>query len=261
MNIAVCIKQVPGTTKVKIDPQTNTLIRQGIENIINPLDTYAVEEAVRLRERYGGEVTVLSMGPPQADAVLREAISHGADKAVLLCDAAFAGADTLATSYTLARAVAKLGNIDLSICGRQTLDGDTGQVASEMSEVLGLPFISYVSKVEDISNGRLRVQRLVEEGYETLEATLPAVISVVKEINTPRLPSLRGIARSKSTVIPVWTAVDIGAELSLVGLSGSATRVVKIFFPQRETHGEKFSGTLECQVDSLLEKLRTSKSI
>ncbi|MBI4188247.1 MAG: electron transfer flavoprotein subunit beta/FixA family protein, partial [Chloroflexi bacterium] len=204
MNIIVCLKQVPGTTKVNIDPQTNTLVRQGIKNIVNPFDTYALEEGVRIKEKHGGKVSAISMGPPQAEEMLREAISTGADEAILLSDRAFAGADTLATSYTLSRAIVKIKEYDLVICGRQTIDGDTGQVGPELAEMLGIPFIAYVSKVEEINNGRIRVQRLVEDGHEIIESTLPAVITVVKEINTPRLPSLRGMAKAKSAVITTW---------------------------------------------------------
>ena len=261
MNIVVCIKQVPGTTKVKIDPQTNTLVRQGIENIINPFDAYALEEAVRLKERYGGKVTAISMGPPQAEAVLREAISLGAEEAILLSDSAFAGADTLATSYTIARAVNKLEKADLIICGRQTIDGDTGQVGPELAEMLGMPFVAYVSKIEAIDNGHMRVQRMIEDGHEVMEALLPAVITVVKEINTPRLPSLRGLARSRSAVIPVWTAEALGIDKNMVGLSGSATRVIKIFFPQRVRGGEILQGELQSQVESLVDKLRNTRVI
>ena len=261
MNIVVCIKQVPGTTKVKIDPQTNTLVREGIENIVNPFDTYALEEGVRLKERYGGKVTAISMGPPQAEEALREAIALGADEAVLLSDSAFAGADTLATSYTLARAIDKLGQVDLIICGRQTIDGDTGQVGPELAEMLGLPFIAYVSKVEDIHSGYMRVQRMVEEGHEVIELPLPAVLTVVKEINTPRLPSLRGLARSKTALIPIWNAQDLGVDKDMVGLSGSATRVIKIFFPQRVSGGEILQGELGSQVESLINKLRDTKVI
>jgi electron transfer flavoprotein beta subunit len=261
MNIVVCIKQVPGTTKVKIDPQTNTLVRQGIENIINPFDAYALEEAVRLRERYGGKLTAISMGPPQAEAVLREAVSLGAEEAILLSDSAFAGADTLATSYTIARAINKLGKTDLIICGRQTIDGDTGQVGPELAEMLGIPFVAYVSKIETIDNGCMRVQRMIENGHEVMEAPLPAVITVVKEINKPRLPSLRGLARSKSAVIPVWTAQELGIDKNMVGLSGSATRVIKIFFPQRVRCGEIIQGELQSQVESLVDKLRNTKVI
>jgi len=233
MNIVVCLKQVPGTTQVKIDPETNTLIRQGIENIINPLDTYAIEEGVRLRERFGGQVTAISMGPPQAETALREAISLGVDAGILLSDPAFAGADTWATSYTLSVAIRKLGQYDLVICGRQTLDGDTGQVGPQLAEMLALPFIAYVSRIEEIADGGMRVRRMVEDGYEIMESPLPAVLTVVKEINTPRLPSLRGIARSKSVVIPVWGVEEIDIDPDQVGLSGSFTRVIKIFTPQR----------------------------
>ncbi len=259
MNIIVCLKQVPGTTEVKIDPETNTLIRQGIKNIVNPFDTYALEEGVRLRERYEGKVTALSMGPPQAEGMLREAISVGADEAILLSDAAFAGADTLATSYTLAQAVSKIQDYDLIICGRQTVDGDTGQVGPELAEMLGVPFVAYVSKIEEIETDRMKVQRMVEDGHETIETSLPAVITVVKEINVPRLPSLRGLTRAKKAEIPVWSTQDLGIDTNLVGLSGSATKVVKIFFPQRAHHGEILQGDPEEQVATLIEKLREAK--
>ncbi len=261
MNILVCLKQVPGTTQVKIDPQTNTLVRQGIKNIMNPFDTYALEEGVRIKERYGGKVTAISMGPPQAEEVLREAISTGADEAILLSDGAFAGADTLATSYTLARAINKIHEYDLVVCGRQTIDGDTGQVGPELAEMLGIPFVDYVSKIEEINNRYIRVQRMVEEGHEVIEAPLPALITVVKEINVPRLPSLRGLAKSKSALIPIWTAQEIGADKNMVGLSGSATRVIKIFFPQRVSRGEIFQGSIESQVESLIEKMRDTRLI
>ena len=259
MNVVVCLKQVPDTTKVKINPQTNTLMREGIKSIINPLDTYALEEGVRIKERYGGKVTAISMGPPQAEGALREAMSTGADEAILLSDSAFAGADTLATAYTLARAIDKLAPYDIIICGRQTIDGDTGQVGPELAEMLGIPFLAYASKIEEISNGCIRVKQMVEEGHELIEAPLPAVITVVKDINTPRLPSLRGIAQSKGAAIPVWTAQELDVDKNLVGLSGSATKVIKIFFPQRVHHGEILQGDMESQVESLIDKLRDAK--
>lgn len=260
MNIVVCIKQVPGTTKVRIDPQTNTLIREGIKNIINPFDAYAIEEGVRIKERYGGKVTAISMGPSQAEEVLREAISVGADEAILLSDRAFAGADTLATAYTLSKTISKL-EYDLVICGRQTLDGDTGQVGPELAEMLGIPFVAYVSKIEEINSGYMRVQRMIEEGHELIESPLPAVISVVKEINTPRLPSLRGLAKARNATIPVWTAQELGIEEKMVGLSGSPTRVIKIFFPQRVRRGEVFQGEPESQMETLISKLREARVI
>ncbi|MDD4858644.1 MAG: electron transfer flavoprotein subunit beta/FixA family protein [Dehalococcoidales bacterium] len=258
MNIVVCLKQVPGTTEVKIDPKTNTLVRQGVKGIINPLDTYALEEGVRLKERFGGEVTVITMGPPQAAEMLREAISLGADKAVLFSDGAFAGADTLATSLTLMAAIRKLGACDVVICGRQTIDGDTGQVGPELAEMLGVAFVAYVSKVEDITSGTMRVRRMIEEGHEVMAASLPALITVVKEINVPRLPSLRGIAKSKTVQIPTWTAQDLGIDPNVVGLAGSATRVVKVFTPQRVSRGEVLSGDLAAQVDTVVSKLKSA---
>ena len=255
MKIVVCIKQVPGTTEIKIDPNTNTLVREGVQSIINPFDCYAIEEGVRLREKHGGKVTVITMGPPQADAALREAISLGADEAVLVSDRAFAGSDTWATSYVLSKAIEKLGKIDVIICGKQTLDGDTGQVGPGIAERLKIPFIAYVSKIEEIKDGYIRVQRMIEEGHEVIEASLPAVITVSKELNVPRLPSIRGTMKSKSAKIPAWSAADIGAEADKAGLNGSPTRVVKIFFPKRERKSEMLSGSCEEQVDQLIKKL------
>jgi electron transfer flavoprotein beta subunit len=261
MNIVVCLKQVPGTTEVRIDPETNTLVRQGIKNIVNPFDTYALEEGVRLKERYGGKVTAITMGPPQAEEMLREAISSGADDAILISDAAFAGSDTLATSYTLAQAVSRIQGYNLVICGRQTLDGDTGQVGPEMAEMLRVPFSAYVSKIEGIENDLMRAVRMVEDGHEVVEMTLPAVITVVKEINVPRLPSLRGLARAKSAAIPTWTAGELNIDRNRAGLSGSATRVIKVFFPQRVHTGEIIEGDPESQVASLIDRLRQVKLI
>jgi electron transfer flavoprotein beta subunit len=261
MNIIVCLKQVPGTTEVKIDPVTNSLIRQGIPNIINPFDTYALEEAVRIKEKHGGKVTVLTMGPPQADAALREAVSLGADDTILLSDRAFATADTWATANTLAGAVKKIGQYDIIICGRQTVDGDTGQVGPEMAEMLGIPFIAYVSKIEEIKDKYIRVTRAIEDGHEVLETTPPAVITVAKEINTPRLPSLRGIMKSKSHKITTWTNADLALDPNSVGLAGSSTQVMKVFFPKRVSRAEILSGDVNQQVDTLLEKLKENRVI
>ena len=255
MKIVVCVKQVPGTTDIKIDPETNTLVREGVKSIINPYDAYALEEGVRLKERCGGKVTVISMGPPQAEEALRETISLGADEAVLLSDRAFAGSDTWATAYVLSRAITRLADYDVVICGRQTLDGDTGQVGPELSEMLDVPFVAYVSSIEEITEGYMRVQRMIEEGYEAIEMSLPAVITVVKEINTPRLPSLRGSMKAKTAKIPVWTAEDIDVDQSKAGIAGSPTRVVSIFHPQRTHKSEMLQGSPEEQVEKLLQKL------
>jgi len=256
MNVVVCIKQVPETTEVKIDPQTNTVVREGMENIINPLDMYALEEGIHIKEQHEGKVTAISMGPPQAEEALREATALGVDEVILLSDPAFDGSDTWATSYILAKAINKLGEFDIVICGRQTMDADTGQVAPQLAESLGLPFVSYVSKIEEIKEGYMRVQRMVEEGHQIVEMPLPGVISVVKEINVPRLPSLRGLMKSKTVEIPVWTAQELGVDMNKVGLSGSPTQVIKLFHPQRTGHGEMLQGSPERQVDQLVEKLQ-----
>ena len=258
MNIVVCLKQVPGTTQVKIDPQTNTLVRQGIQNIVNPFDTYALEEGVRIKERCGGKVTVISMGPPQAGQMLREAISLGADDAVLLSDREFAGADTWATAYTLAEAIKKLGQFDIVICGRQTLDGDTGQVGPELAEMLGIPLVAYVSRIEELSDKRMQARRMIDEGHEVIQALLPALITVTKEINVPRLPSLRGIAKSNNAAIPRWGLPELHIDSNRVGLSGSFTRVVRVFFPERACHAEVFEGEPDEQVDHLIDKLKAA---
>jgi electron transfer flavoprotein beta subunit len=261
MNIVVCLKQVPGTTEVKINPQTNTLIRQGIKNIINPFDSYALEEGVRLKEKQGGKVTVISMGPPQAIDMLKEAISLGADDAVLLSDMAFAGADTWATANTLASAIKKIGQVDLVICGRQSTDGDTAQVGPEMAEMLNVPFVAYVGQIEEIAGCQMRVKRMIDEGNEIIQSPMPLVITVTKEINIPRLPSLRGIMKSKSIKIPTWTAQDLGVDVNKVGLAGSYTKVIKIFTPKREAKAEIIKGEPEAQVTYLVAKLKESRFI
>ncbi len=261
MNFIVCIKQVPGTTEVKIDPKTNTLIREGVESIVNPFDSYAIEEALRLKERMGGKVTVISMGPPQAESALREALSMGCDEAILLTDRAFAGSDTLATSYTLACGIKKIGEFDLVICGKQAIDGDTAQVGPGIAEKLGVPAITYVRKIEEINETRIRVERMMEEGYEVIETGFPALITVVKEINEPRLPSLKGMVRAKKAEIHMWNASDIACEKSRIGQSGSPTIVNKIFTPPSRKGGETILGDPEEQAQKLVEKLRQAKVV
>lgn len=262
MHIIVCIKQVPNTADVKIDPSTNTLIREGVESIVNPFDMYAIEEGVRLRERLGGKVTVISMGPMQAESALKEAISMGVDDAVLLSDRAFAGSDTLATSYTLATAIKKLAPYDLIICGKQASDGDTAQVGPGIAVHLDLPQITYVRKIEEIKpsdpngkGGYIRVERLVEEGYEVIESTLPALITVVKEINEPRLPSLKGKIRASKMTIPVWNATYIQADPERIGLRGSPTVVSKIFSPPKRFGGKILKGETKQVVEELVKDL------
>ena len=242
MNIIVCIKQVPNTTDVKIDPVTNTLIRDGVESVINPIDAYAIEEGVRLRERFGGKVTVITMGPPQAEAALKEAISLGCDEAVLISDRKFAGSDTWATSYTLSCAIKKIGDYDIILCGKQASDGDTAQVGPGISTHLDIPQVTYVKKIEEIQDSKAKVERMTEEGYDIIETPLPCLLTVVKEINTPRMPSLKGMMKAKSAQVAKWTAADIDADPKSLGLDGSPTRVVKIFTPQPRKGGEMIKG-------------------
>ncbi|UCH12616.1 MAG: electron transfer flavoprotein subunit beta/FixA family protein [Candidatus Omnitrophota bacterium] len=256
MDIIVCIKQVPDTTDIKIDPATNTLIREGVESIINPFDMYAIEEAIRTKGKLGGKVTVVSMGPPQVDTALREAISLGCDEAVLLTDKAFAGSDTLATSYTLAVAIKKIGSYDVIFCGKQAADGDTAQVGPGISAHLDIPQVTYVKKIEQIQNGFARVERMTEEGYEVIETPLPALFTVVKEINEPRLPSLRGKIAAKKTKITTWNAKDLVVDEKHIGLNGSPTQVIKIFAPPPRAAGEIFHGDTEEVVLKLVERIK-----
>lgn len=242
MHIIVCIKQVPNTTDVKIDPATNTLIREGVESVINPFDTYAIEEAIRLKERFGGKVTCITMGPPQAESALKEAVSLGCDEAILVSDRKFAGSDTWATSYTLSCAIKKIGAFDIIICGKQASDGDTAQVGPGISTHLDIPQVTYVKKIEDASNNKAKVERMTEEGYDIIETPVPCLLTVVKEINTPRLPSLRGMMKARSVKITKWTAADIGCDPKNIGLEGSPTRVVKIFTPPPRKGGEILKG-------------------
>ncbi|MFX1276594.1 MAG: electron transfer flavoprotein subunit beta/FixA family protein [Promethearchaeota archaeon] len=268
MKIFVCIKQVPGISEVKIDPKTNTLIREGIPSIMNPHDKHAVELALTLKENYNGEIIALSMGPPQAEEVLREALAMGADKAYLLTDRAFAGADTLATSYTLALAVKKIlkdtGNKDkyLVICGVQAIDGDTAQVGPEMAEELDIPQITYVLKFEIKGNKVIIERAFRQDETVVIETKLPALISVLKEINHPRYPTLKDIenAYSKKEVMHL-NSISLGAKKENIGLSGSMTEVWKIFVPKRKGEHIILEGKIEQQVEKLCEYLKEDKLI
>jgi electron transfer flavoprotein beta subunit len=242
MNIIVCIKQVPNTTNVQIDHETGRLKRDGVESIINPFDEYAIEEGVRIKERVGGKVTVISMGPPQAEVVLREAIAKGANEGVLVSDRAFGGADTLATSYVLSTAIKSLGNFDIVICGKQASDGDTAQVGPGIAEMLDIPHVAYVKKVESLDDKVIKVERMMEDGYDLIESSIPVLLTVVKEINNPRVASLKGKMVAKKAVIKVLDAAGIGADTKKTGLNGSPTQVMKIFTPPQRTGGKRFSG-------------------
>ena len=267
MKIFTCIKQVPGISEVKIDPKTNTLVREGIPSIMNPHDKHAVELSLNLKEKHGGEIIALSMGPPQAETVLREALSMGADEAYLLTDRAFAGADTLATSHTLALAVKKIlkdsgDDKYVVICGVQAIDGDTAQVGPEMAEDLNIPQITYVLKFEIKGNKVIAERAFRAEETVVIETTLPVLISVVKEINHPRLPKMSGIvdAYDEKEVIHLDSAY-IGAKKENIGLNGSMTEVWKIFVPERKGAHIILEGTAEQQVQKLCEHLKEDKVI
>ncbi len=255
MNIIVCVKQVPDAKDVRLDPKTNTMAREGVQSIMNPFDRHAVEEGVRLKEQYDGTVTVVSMGPPQAEAVLREAVSCGADEAVLVSDRAFAGADTWATTYTLGKAIEKNGPFDLIICGKQAIDGDTAQVGPGLAKRLHIPYVSYVRKITGFADNVLSVHRLMDDGYDEVEMPLPGLLTVVKEINEPRVPSLKGKMKAKSLQIKTLNAEDIGAEPKSIGLPGSTTQVVKVFAPEFKGERAMLEGTVDEQVGQLVKKL------
>ena len=236
MNIVVCVKQVPDTNEVKIDPKTGTLIREGVPSIINPDDKNALEEALQLKDKYGANVTVISMGPPQAEKALREALAMGADEAVLITDRAFAGADTLATSNALAGALRKL-DYDIIFAGRQAIDGDTAQVGPEIAVHLNLPQITYVEKVE-VEGNKLKVRRALEDGYETIEVNSPVLLTAIKELNEPRYMNVKNIFETFKKEVKIWSADDIDVDKALLGLSGSPTKVKKSWPKEAKGQGE-----------------------
>ncbi|MGC8976492.1 MAG: electron transfer flavoprotein subunit beta/FixA family protein [Candidatus Ratteibacteria bacterium] len=256
MKIIVCIKQVPEGIDVKVDPITKRIVREGVKSIINPYDLYAIEEAIRLKERFGGQTCVISMGPPQAESAIREAIGMGIDNGVLLSDKKFAGSDTLATSYTLSLGIKKIGDFDIIICGRETLDGSTGQVGPGIAEHLGIPYISYVSKIIDIKENIIECKRLMEDHYEIIRTKLPVLIIVLKEINVPRIPSLKNMIRAKKIEIPVWNAENLGGNDSLFGQDGSPTRVIDVWTQTIKKEGRKIEGEPEKLADEIISELK-----
>jgi electron transfer flavoprotein beta subunit len=260
MNIIVPIKQVPDTTEVRIDPETNTLVREGVPSIINPFDENAIEAALQLREAHGGEVTVITMGPPQAAEALRQALAMGADKVFLLSDRAFAGSDTLATSYTLARAVKHLDAYDMIVCGKQAFDGDTAQVGPGLAEHLGIPQVTYAIGIE-VEGKRAKVKRLLDDRFEIVDAPLPCLLTVVKQINEPRHAGLKGVMKARKAEIPTLTAEDIGADPARCGLAGSPTNVVRVFTPTRGRKAERIEGEPPQAAHALVQKLRAEKVI
>jgi electron transfer flavoprotein beta subunit len=256
MRVVVPIKQVPETSGVRMDEETGTVVRDGAEVIVNPLDLYAIEAALTLCQE-GDEALALSMGPPKAESALREAVAMGCAGGVLLSDRTFAASDTWATSRVLAAAVRKMGIPDLIVCGERATDGDTGQVGPEMAAFLDLPVATYVSRVLDVQPDRIVVERLVETGYETLEVDLPAVITVVKEMADPRLPTLRGKQRSRKVEIPTWSAEELGIDAADVGLRGSPTRVVRVFRPSIARECEMLSAEDPTSIEAACDRVVT----
>ncbi len=259
MHIAVCIKQVPDTRNVRIDPDTHTLVRQGVESIINPFDLFAVEAALKIKDENNARVTVVTMGPPQATEALRDTMGLGVDDAVLLSDRAFAGSDTWATSTTLAAAIKKMGDVDLILCGKQAVDGDTAQVGPEMAALLDIPYATFVKKIDLGDGNSIRAIRQTDEGTEIWKLPTPALLTVIKEIGEPRVPSLRFKMRAKKAEIPVWGAADLGLDTNCVGLCGSFTQVVRIFSPPRRTDRILIEGSVEEQAERLFNYMKQSR--
>lgn len=239
MLVVACIKQVPDTTQVKIDPETNTLIREGVPFIVNPFDTHALEESLRLRDRYGLRVVVISMGPPNTEVTLRKALALGADEAILLSDRAFGGADTLATSMVLSSAIGRLAekeDIAMVICGKQTIDGDTAQVGPGIASRLGYTQLTLVDQIQDVDLDRKKVivRRKLEGRHEIVEASLPSMLTVVREINRPRYPTVPMRLSAEKAEVVVWDNSVMGLDIEKVGLNGSPTKVRRIFSPERD---------------------------
>ncbi len=259
LHLIVLVKQVPDIEKVKFDYETGRIDRSSAGAVINPFDLNALEAAVQIKEKLGGSVTAISMGPPQAESTLRDALARGADRAILLTDRRFAGADTLATSYTLAGAVKKLGIFDLILCGEKTIDGDTAQVGAEVAEHLGIPHVAYVDEIKEVSDDRIVVSSKIGRYYYTFALNFPGLITVTKDVNVPRLPKLKDKLRARKAEIEVWNAEDLSevASVEKFGFPGSPTQVIKVFTPSAEERrgvifrgaprelAEKLAGVLE----------------
>jgi len=246
MHIVVCVKMVPDTTQVKIDPVTNTLVREGVPFITNPYDTNAVEEAIRFKDRYGAHITAVSMGPPAAESVLRKAISQGVDEGILLSDRVFGGADTLATSTVLGLAIKKIAEkrpVDIVLCGKQTIDGDTAQVGPGIARRMDIPQLTLVDEVVSVNQEKktMKVRRKLEAYHEIIETKMPCLLTVEREINTPRYPTVPGRLDAEEAPIQVWTNAMLKLDPKTIGLSGSPTQVRRIFAPER-TKGEVIMG-------------------
>lgn len=259
MRILVCVKQVPNTNEVKIDPVKKTLIRDGVESILNPDDDNALEAALQLKDKYEGtKVTAISMGPPQASEVLIECMAKGADNAVLLSSRAFGGADTWATSNTIAAAIEKIGEYDIIFAGRQAIDGDTAQVGPQIAEKLGIPQVTYVEEIIKCEEGKVVVKRQLEDGYEIIEIPTPCLLTAIKELNTPRYMTVKGIydAYGNPDRIQVWNENDIPVKPDEIGLDASPTKVFRSFTPDPKGKGIMIEGTPKQVAEKLIEELK-----
>ncbi len=261
MKIIVCVKQVPDTASVRLDPDTHTLKREGVASILNPFDLFALEAGLRLREQAGGELHVLSMGPPQAAEVIKEAIGYGVDEGLLLSDRAFAGADTWATTAALAAGVRHLGGADLVICGKQAVDGDTAQVGPGLAMRLGIPQVAFVKAFRQVEADHLVVERQMDDGFDVVRLPLPGLITVVREVGEPRPPSLKGKMRAKKYQVPVLGAAELGLAETEVGLAGSHTQVVEVFAPSAAGEREMIEGPPEQAGAAVVDRLVEAKVI
>ena len=259
MDIIVCLKPAPDPKRwdaIRLDPVTKSLQREGIPTVLGPLDKRALEEGLRIKETQGGKVAVLSMAPPSTRDTLLEALGMGADEAFLLSDRAFAGSDTWSTSLTLSKAVQKLGGFDLILCGGWSLDGSTGQVGAQLAEFLGIGNVPGVIAVEKIKEGILRTKSRTESGYWILETPLPALLSVSREINTPRFTSLFGVMEAESKPLVTWSANDLGLSQEDVGFRGSPTQTGELFIPDMKRRAEILGGEPEEMVKKILHEIR-----
>lgn len=262
MKILVCIKQVPASNKVEVDPVTGVLKRNGVDSKMNPYDLYAIETALRIREQKGGTISVVTMGPPQAEKVIREAFSMGVDEGAILSDRKFGGADVLATSYTIAQGIKKMGEFDLILCGKQTTDGDTAQVGPEVSEWLGIPSVSNVCQIREVNDKDMVIAMDMAEDIEITRIQYPCLLSVDKDIFPPRLPSYLKKQASKDRAIAMYTFADMEDQDELhYGLNGSPTQVQRIFPPEVNNSQEFWEGTGEELTDRLFDKIKELKFI
>ena len=263
MKIVACVKAVPSTTEVKMDPKTNTIVRDGKQSVINPFDTAALELGIQLKERLGGTLCAISMGIPDTVRLLRDAVSRGADDALLLSDRAFAGADTLATSYALSLGIERLagdaaaserpaGDIDLVLCGRMAVDGDTAQIGSELAGIFGMPCVTAVTELMEADEAHVVVRHETDEGTATVDVPLPAVLTVSKDIATLRMPSISGVRAGEAAEVCVLNAEQAGADLTRCGLNGSPTQVVRSFVPEHGSGAGEVAGSSDEQADALM---------